>query len=82
MLSVNDLVSALNTRFPEMLLEVEGNDLGNAWIDLPNGHSIEVRQGFGYGLHTELIDVGIGEHPNEVYHEIDPLISRLNELYS
>jgi hypothetical protein len=82
MTSVPDLVSALNTRFPDMLLEIEQNDLGNGWIDLPKGHSIEIRQGYGYGLHTELIDVGIGENPNEVYHDIDPLIIRLNELYS
>jgi hypothetical protein len=82
MVSVDDLLSALTKEFPNMQLEIESNALGNAWIDLPKGHSIEVRWDFGYGLHTELNDVGFGENPNEEYHDIDPLINRLKELYS
>jgi hypothetical protein len=82
MYSVNELVAAMAERLPEMVVHVQLNEHGNAWIDLPKGHSIEVRQGYGFGLHTKDLQVidGFGEHPNEVYHDVHAVVQRVEEL--
>jgi hypothetical protein len=81
MYSVDELLIALNTRIPTMRITVQHNNLGNAWVDLPKGHSIEVIQSYGFGLHTESVDIVFGENPNEVYNDVDSLITRISELY-
>jgi hypothetical protein len=79
---VDELVAEMTKQIPDMVVTVQRNSNGNAWIDLPKGHSIEVRQGYGFGMHTKDLQVidGFGEHPNEVYHDVDSVVQRIQEL--
>lgn len=80
MYSLDELLHALRIKFPDMIVVVDRNASGNGWIDLPNDHSIEVLKDQGFGLHTSLTDIGFGEKPNEVYHDVDSILQRVEQL--